>query len=348
MVKKKSCCCIALLLFLTLCGFLSAAQTRDTVTIVAVGDIQLGTIYPDTSYLPSEAVLKDYFTEVKPYFGNADIVFCNMEGVFADSLVEECKSFCFGMPSRYVRYYKDAGFNLISVGNNHSNDFRAYGRENTAKILNENRLHWAGYQTKPKAVFTKGGVRYGFCAFSPNTSIMNLHNYTQMQAIVRELDSLCDIVIVSMHCGGEGAGYQHVTRKCDYYIEQNRGNAYEFAHLAIDAGADVVLGHGPHVTRGVEVYQGRLIVYSMGNFATYSQINISGKMGVAPIFRIKVDGNTGEFMGAQVIPTCQSKSGMGPHYDSKKQAIKIIKELSAADFKDNPPSISDEGFVSKP
>lgn len=342
MVKRLD---ILLSLVFLLC--LKPTFSQDTITIVAVGDIQYGSIFPDRSWLPNDTTAENFLSNVKPYFEDADILFCNMEGVFADSLVPECKKYCFGMPSSYVKYYKDAGFNLISVGNNHSNDFRTYGRDNTTKILNDNKIHWAGYQTKPYEMFMRKGVKYGFCAFSPNTSIMNLNDYETMQAIVHKLDSICDVVIVSFHGGGEGTAYQHVTRKTDFYIEQDRGNVYEFAHLAIDAGADVVLGHGPHVTRGVEIYKGKFIAYSMGNFATYSQINIDGRLGIAPIFRIKVDSKTGDFIEAKITPTKQTKPNTGPYYDEDKTAIKIIKELSKADFHDNPPAISDDGIVSR-
>lgn len=332
----------AILLLLLLPGALLA---QDTITIVAVGDVMLGSIFPKRSDLADEETATHFFDEVKPYF-DGDIVFCNMEGVLADSLVKECKMFCFGMPSDYIKYFVNAGFNLISVGNNHSNDFRQYGRDNTTKVLNDNRLNWSGYQTKPTATFVINGVRYGFCAFSPNTAIVPLHDYANMKKLVGQLRETCDIVIVSMHCGGEGTNYQHVTRKDDYYIEQNRGNAYEFAHLAIDAGADVVLGHGPHVTRGVEVYKGKFIAYSMGNFATYSQIKIEGKLGIAPIFRIRIT-KEGDFIDAQVISTYQSNPNTGPHIDEKRQALLLIKSLSATDFYDNPPTITDDGWITK-
>ena len=336
---------LVILLFLVTLFCLKPLLSQDTITIVAVGDIQYGSIFPDTTWLPDKETAEHFLDGVKPYFTGADLLFCNMEGVFADSLVPECKKYCFGMPSSYVNHYKDAGFNLVSVGNNHSNDFRAYGRENTTKILNDNRIHWAGYQTKPYEMFMRNGIKYGFCAFSPNTSIMNLNDYETMQQIVQKLDSLCDVVIVSFHGGGEGTAYQHVTRNKDYYIEQDRGNVYEFAHLAVDAGADVVLGHGPHVTRGVEVYNNKFVAYSMGNFATYSQINIDGRLGIAPIFRIKVNAQTGDFIEARIIPTKQSKPNTGPYYDEDKEAIKIIKELSKKDFYDNPPIISNDGIV---
>ena len=330
---------------LTLCcnfSFSQQASRKDTITIVAVGDVMFGSIFPNRSYLPPNENYKGLLDEVKPYF-NGDIVFCNMEGVLADTLIPECKQYCFGMPSTYVNAYKDAGFNLISVGNNHANDFRAYGRSNTAKILTDNKLNWAGYETKPSCTFTINGVKYGFCAFAPNTAIANLHNKQLVENTIKSLRQNCDIVIVSMHCGGEGPQYRHLTRADDYFIEQNRGNAYKFAHDAIDNGADIVLGHGPHVTRAIEIYKGKFIAYSMGNFFTYSNINISNEMGLAPIFRFKVNPNTGDFISGEIISTYQIKPNKGPHIDPDKRVLKIIQELTSADIYDNKPTINNDG-----
>ena len=329
-------------------GYFSAfAQHDEAITVVAVGDVMFGSIFPDRSYLPPKENYAGLLDEVKPYF-NGDIVFCNMEGVLADTLVPECKPYCFGMPSNYVNAYKEAGFNLISVGNNHANDFRAYGRSNTAKILTDNNLNWAGYETKPYCTFTKNDVKYGFCAFSPNTAIANLHDKQLVANTIKTLRQTCDIVIVSMHCGGEGPKYRHLTREDDYYIEQNRGNAYQFAHDAIDNGADIVLGHGPHVTRAIEIYKGKFIAYSMGNFFTYSNINISDEMGHAPIFRIKVNAKTGNFISGEIISTYQTKPNKGPHIDTQKRVLKVIQELTASDIYDNAPKISSEGIILPP
>ncbi len=319
---------------------------HDTITVVAVGDIMYGSIFPDRSYLPPSENYHGFLDEVKPYF-NGDIVFCNMEGVLADTLDPECKPFCFGMPSVFANGYKDAGFNLISVGNNHANDFRQYGRENTAKNLDKMGFNWAGYATKPSCTFTKNGVKYGFCAFSPNTAIAYLHDKQLVANTIKTLRKTCDIVIVSMHCGGEGKKYRHLTRADDYYIEQNRGNAYQFAHDAIDNGADIVLGHGPHVTRAIEIYKGKFIAYSMGNFFTYNTININDEMGLAPIFRIRVNASNGNFIDGEIISTYQTKPNRGPHIDPQKRVLKIIQELTAADIYDNLPKISNSGKITK-
>jgi len=98
----------------------------------------------------------------------------------------------------------------------------------------------------------------------------------------------------------------------------------------IDAGADVLLGHGPHITRAVEIYKGRFIAYSMGNFCTYDRVNISGENGLAPIFKIYTD-RTGKFLKAQIYPTYQEK--FNPvRIDPQKRVIKVIQELTKTDF----------------
>lgn len=320
---------------------------NDTISIVAVGDLMFGSIFPDQSYLPPQGRCTGILDEVKPHF-RGDVVFCNMEGVLADSLVEECKPFCFGMPSSFIDCYMDAGFNLISVGNNHANDFRQYGRDNTTEILTKNGINWAGFASKPSCTFTINGVKYGFCAFAPNTAIADLHNKALVARTIKALKSTCDIVIVSMHCGGEGVKYRHLTREDDYYIEQNRGNAYQFAHDAIDYGADIVLGHGPHVTRAIEIYKDKFIAYSMGNFCTFHPIKIGGELGLAPIFKLKVDANTGNFITGKIISTYQIAERKGPHIDPQKRVLKVIQELTKEDIYDNPPRITDDGTILPP
>ena len=118
--------------------------------------------------------------------------------------------------------------------------------------------------------------------------------------IIKELDKLCDIIIVSFHGGAEGQKYENVTRKQETYYGENRGNVYKFAHNAIDAGADIIFGHGPHVTRAIDLYKDRFIIYSLGNFCTYGRFNISGVYGISPIIELTVDNN-GRFLNAEFL-----------------------------------------------
>lgn len=329
----------------------SIAQKPSTVTVVAVGDVMLGSILPNRSYLPPAGEEKHLFDDVKPYF-DGDVVFCNIEGTFTDNTLgaKRCNNpsqcYTFGMPTSFAKVFRDAGFNLASVANNHSGDFAEYGKRNARRLLDSLGINWAGFVDKPTAEFEVNGVKYGFCAFAPNSGTVSINDLDGAKALVRKLKETCDIVIVSFHGGAEGRSYQHVPRTEEHCFGENRGNVYRFAHSLIDEGADIVLGHGPHVTRAVEIYKNKFIAYSMGNFATYSNVSITAESGLAPIFRVKMDGTTGDFVSAEIVPTYQVK-GKGPLIDPQKRVIKVIKNLTAADFKDNLPNISDEGKITK-
>jgi len=327
------------------------AQT-DTITIVAVGDIMMGTIYPDGKHLPPNKDCTPQLKELIPILKSGDITFGNLEGVLTDSnsSAKKCNNpdicYTFGMPTHFVNCLSDAGFNLLSIANNHVGDFGEQGRKSTVETLKKSGIRFAGLiDYCPTDIFTINGVKYGFCAFAPNMGTVNLKDIPAAEKIVRELAKTCDIVIVSFHGGGEGRGHRNVTRKTEFYLGEDRGNVYEFAHKMIDAGADVVLGHGPHITRAIEIYKGRFIAYSMGNFCTYDRINITGENGLAPIFKIYTD-KTGKFLKAKIFPTYQIK--FEPvRLDPQKRVIKVIQELTKADFPEmnSVIIITDEGDI---
>lgn len=325
-------------------------STNDTLVIVGVGDVMLGTIIPSREFLPSGEDCSKEFQNVKHIFQQADVAFCNLEGVFTDTPNghKPCNNdncWTFGMPTKFAACLVEAGFDLISNANNHCKDFGEAGKQNTAKTLDAAGLHYAGFLTKPYTIYIKDSIRYGFCAFSPESGNCDIRNYAAAEAIVRHLDSVCDVVIVSFHSGAEGADHQHVTRQDEMFMGYNRGNVYKFAHLMIDAGADVIFGHGPHVTRGVEVYKHRFVAYSMGNFCTYSRISIAGVCGLAPIMQVSTD-RKGTFLKAQIYSTYQLKY-QPPLLDTDKRVLKVIQNLTATDFPEVKIHISDEGMVTE-
>jgi hypothetical protein len=111
----------------------------------------------------------------------------------------------------------------------------------------------------------------------------------------------------------------------------------------IDAGADIVFGHGPHVTRAIEVYQDRFISYSLGNFCTYRGISVSGVNGLSPIIKVYTDP-AGRFYKGLIIPTYQSY-GTGVRVDPQNQVIKIIQELTKKDFPESKIQIAENGLI---
>jgi poly-gamma-glutamate capsule biosynthesis protein CapA/YwtB (metallophosphatase superfamily) len=202
----------------------------------------------------------------------------------------------------------------------------------------------AGQLTQKYVIRTQDSLRYGLIAFAPNSGCVDINDLEEARKLVAHLDSLCDIVIVSFHGGAEGAAYQHVPRKQEIFYGENRGDVYMFSHALIDAGADVVFGHGPHVTRAIEVYNDRFIAYSMGNFCTYRGISISSVNGIAPIVKLQTD-RSGKFLQGALIPTYQTYEA-GVQIDPQRQVIKKIQELTKKDFPESKIQIAENGFIS--
>ncbi len=320
----------------------------DTVTIAAVGDIMIGTNFPNTSYLPREsgAYLWDH---VRPILQNADITFGNLEGTILDDGGEqkECNNpklcYLFRSPEYLAGNLRENGFDLMSVANNHANDFGETGRLNTQRVLDSLGIVHAGSIDQPYAIVKIGQVKIGFCAFAPNRGTVSIHQYENIRSTMQLLDSLTDIVIASFHAGAEGSKHQHITRKREYYYGEDRGNVYELSHMMIDNGADVVLGHGPHIVRAIEVYKERIIAYSLGNFLTYGRFNLRGLAGEAPLLEVQTDAS-GRFLSGRIHAFRQSYS-LGPRNDSNLSSIKTIQRLSLEDFPENPVTIDDDGSI---
>jgi hypothetical protein len=324
------------------------STTTDTIRIIGVGDIMLGTNYPNKSYLPPEDG-KDILLPVKPYISKADVAFGNLEGGFltGEGTVKKCSNpdicYAFKMPDHYVNYLTDAGFDVVSIANNHVRDFGTEGTTNTIKVLNEAGLSYAGLEAYPFTVFEKNGITYGFAAFAPNTGTVKINDYDSARSIVSHLDSVCDIVIVSFHGGAEGPGYTHITRKQESFIGEDRGNPYEFARVVIDAGADIVFGHGPHVTRAIDIYKDRFIAYSLGNFATYGRFSLGFPNGFAPIVEVAVNSK-GEFINGQIYSIKQPGRG-GPVIDEENTALKEITKLTKSDIPECGLTINADGSI---
>lgn len=338
-------------IFLLATLHLSAAG-GDTIKVVAVGDIMMGTIFPDGKHLPPNKDCSPQLSEVKSVLRTGDIVFGNLEGVLTDSKVgaKRCNNskycYTFGMPTAFASCLTDAGFNLLSIANNHVGDFGDQGRKSTVETLKKNNIHFAGLVDYcPTTTFTIDGVKYGFVAFAPNRGTVSIKDVPAAQAIVKQLAAESDIVIVSFHGGAEGAKYQRTPRTTENFIGENRGNVYDFAHKMIDAGADVILGHGPHVTRAVEVYKDRFITYSMGNFCTYDRVNIAGVNGLAPIFKLYID-KQGKFLKGELVSTYQEKF-QPVRIDEQKRVLKVVQNLTNTDFPEmkNVINIGDDGLI---
>lgn len=320
---------------------------KDTLTIIGVGDIMMGTSYPEDKLPPNDGAFQ--MRDVEPVLRNADVTFGNLEGTLLDAggTPKTCKDpkvcYVFRTPTRYIKNLISAGFDMMSLANNHAGDFGDAGRTSSMKTLEAGGILHAGQMQQKTVIFEKDSIKYGLLAVSPNGNCVQLNDHAAAIALVKHLDSLVDIIIVSFHGGAEGAQYQNIPRKNELFHGENRGDVYKFSRLMIDAGADIIFGHGPHVTRAVDVYKDRFIAFSMGNFCTYRGISVTGVNGLAPIMKVYTD-RTGKLFKAEITPTYQSY-GTGVKIDPQKQVIKKIQELTKKDLPESKVRIDDNGLI---
>ena len=337
-------------LILTCINCFTIAQSIDTYKVIGVGDMMLGTNYPSDTYVPPKGtrLLKN----VEDILKSADVTFGNLEGTVLNSggNVKKCSDpslcYAFRQPEYLIDQLKDAGFDLLSIANNHVGDFGSSGRTNTVNVLNKKGFCFAGLESIPWDTVTINNLKVGLCAFAPNNGTVKITNQDNANRIVALLDSFCDIVIVSFHGGAEGASKTHVTKKTEYFYGENRGNVYQFSHQVIDHGADIVFGHGPHVSRAMEVYKDRLICYSLGNFCTYKRFNLKGVNGIAPIVEVNVN-KEGEFISGNIVSIKQIGEGI-PMIDPDQRVLTEIKKLIDSDFSDSKIIFSGSTFTHKP
>ena len=320
------------------------AKLQPNVKIVATGDLMLGTRFPDESYLPDISGFDLFGEGVKKILASGDVTFGNLEGTISGREgIPKKKKYVFAMPDEAANWLQDAGYNLLSLANNHSGDLGETGYSNTKNILNSAGINFAGYKENPTTEFERSGIKFGFLAVSPNYGVAYLHDTEWIKEQVEKLASRNDIVIISMHIGAEGAKHQHITRKTEKFLGENRGDPYHFARDVIDAGADLVLGHGPHVTRAIDLYKRRFIAYSLGNFCTISRMNLSGVNGIAPILQLELTHN-GEFVLGKIYSTKQS-ARTGVRMDDENQVLQKIIELTKEDIPETSLTITENGLI---
>jgi poly-gamma-glutamate capsule biosynthesis protein CapA/YwtB (metallophosphatase superfamily) len=324
------------------------AHAGEAITIAAVGDIMMGSDYPEAKLPPRDG--EGIFEAVKQAFSGQDIVFGNLEGPLLEGgRSTKCEKlsrcFAFRTPTRYVRYLREAEFTTVSVANNHASDFGDEGRESTLRTLASAGIQAAG--GKAVARFTIKGKKIALAGFSystPSRYSFSLLDIPEAVRIVRDLKKENDLVIVSFHGGAEGETAQHLTGKAEVFMGEERGDEMSFAHAVVDAGADLVIGHGPHVLRALQVYRGKLIVYSLGNFLGYERFNINGPSGRSIVLQARLDAETGDFLGGTLVPVRLVNEGI-PEPDLERQAVDLIKSLTRQDVPRSGIVISDDGTI---
>jgi hypothetical protein len=297
------------------------------VRLAAVGDIMLGT----ENLLPPDGA-RGFFTEAAPYLKGRDVVFGNLEGPLTDrgapsKDTSTGRSFCFRSPPSYGRLLKEAGFSVVSLANNHANDYGPEGREQTVEVLESLGILHTGAPGQI-AWARRDGPPLAFIGLAPNAGCQDINDIPGAVALVKRALAKDPkaLVVVSMHGGAEGSGETDLPMGPELFMGENRGDLRRLSHALIDAGAAMVIGHGPHVPRGAEVYKDRLIAYSLGNFATAAGINVKGNLGLAPLLLAELD-RSGRVLAYEFI-SFRQKMNQGPRLDASGEAAKLIEAMS--------------------
>jgi capsule synthesis protein PGA_cap len=311
------------------------SSPSDEIIVTAVGDVMLGTAFPDESTLPLNDGA-DLLTEVTPFLKRGDVVYGNLEGPMIDGGDSpKCRGkkigtcFAFRVPTHYGKYLQDAGFTAMGLANNHAMDFGLEGRASSRQVLDAMQIAHTG-EVGDIARLTVKGRKVAIIAFATYPGAYNFLDLEDSLQAIRSLKAESDLVIVGFHGGAEGATHQHVLEGDETFLGEDRGDLRRFTHAAIDAGADLLLGSGPHVVRAMEIYKGKLIAYSLGNFATYGPFNLNAENGLTLVLEAHLAAD-GTFLRGKAYPVKQEKPG-GPKLDPDKKIWPVLRGLSNVDF----------------
>jgi hypothetical protein len=236
--------------------------------------------------------------------------------------------FAFQAPLAHAEQFRRAGFGVVNQANNHSMDYGESGRAQTLAALRGAGVRQTGLPDEITTVQVKK-AKVAFVGFAPYSFDADLLDIPAAQALIRRARRRARVVVVLIHAGAEGADRDHTPYGTEHFLGEDRGDPRAFAHAAIDAGASLVLGSGPHVIRGVERYRGHPIAYSLGNFVGYHTLGGGGLLSESGIFRVTLS-DQGALLAARWI-SVHLYDGL-PHPERSNAAARLVAGLSRQDF----------------
>jgi poly-gamma-glutamate capsule biosynthesis protein CapA/YwtB (metallophosphatase superfamily) len=308
-----------------------AAKGTATFSLTWVGDMTFGTL----NELPHDGT-GSLIAATKPYL-RSDLTVGNLESALGDLAMSKCSPhekncYQFEAPTYTAEDLKRDGFSAVNVANNHTLDAGSAGEASTDRALRAAALQYAG---RPGQItyLTRNGIKIALLGFAPWSYDADALDIPAADALVREAKQHAQVVIVMEHLGGEGDDYRHVKPGEEYFLGQDRGNSIAFTHGVIDAGADLVMGSGPHVLRGFQWYHGHLIAYSLGNFSGYNTFGLDSYTSVSAILHVSLSAR-GKFVKGSITPLRLVSPGV-PQRDPDRTAISYVNSLSQEDFSGN-------------
>jgi hypothetical protein len=342
-----------------------SAGARKPLRLCAGGDVTLGTNL-DTAWvhtatarlgrrvpaLPDPAGL---VAPLRPLLEDADVVLLNVEGAIGEGRPGRRKCapgstacFAFRSPVSAAEALRGVapGAEVIgNLANNHARDAGDSGLGATVRHLEAAGVAVTGRDTLATVVVTPEGDTVAFLGFSQWAG-PSAQDLAAVRRHVRRAAARWDRVVVTVHMGAEGSRAVRTFDRTETFLGENRGNPVAFAHAAVDAGADVVFGHGPHVLRAAEWYGDGLIFYSLGNLLTYGPFSMGEPLNRGALACVDMDVD-GMVLAAELRPTRQRPPGL-VSTDSAARALELADRLAVQDFPVTGARVDADGAVLRP
>ncbi|HEX2207557.1 MAG TPA: CapA family protein [Longimicrobium sp.] len=331
----------------------SPAAQEDTaagVRVCAGGDVTLGTNL-DTAWVhtararlgrrvPALPSPDSLLAPLRPLLADADVVLLNVEAAIGEGRINRRKcapgsTLCFAFRSPVeaagaIRRVAPESAQVIgNVANNHARDDGDIGRRNTVRHLEAAGVSVTGLDTIATRVITERGDTVAFLGFAQWTG-PDPRNLGAVRRHVRRAAGAYARVVVTMHMGAEGRGRQNTPNARESFAGEDRGNVVAFARAAVESGADLVIGHGPHVMRAAEWRDGKLVWYSLGNLVTYGPFTMREPLNRGGIACTVLDRD-GAILSAQLRSTVQRAPGL-VSVDATHRAAALADSLGRIDF----------------
>lgn len=291
-------------------------NSKTSVSFLAVGDIMLSRNVAAAIKKANDPLLP--FSKMAGILKSADFSFGNLESPFSGSdYFNSSGSMVFNAPRNNIKGLVDNKFKVLSLANNHALDQGLKGLEYTSKYLGDNNIQHVGAgknleEALQPAIIDANGIKTCFIGASyasindngktRNDYVARIEDTEKLKTQISNAKSTCDFVIVSLHAGTE-------------YTRKPNQAQIDFAHRAIDAGADMVIGSHPHWIQTMEKYNGKYIFYSLGNFIFDQMWSTDTREGLAIKMTISKQGNCHPALDAGSINQ-KIDSGYPPSADS--------------------------------
>jgi hypothetical protein len=311
-------------------GAAAPQRPGQTFTLAWGGDLT-----PGSDYGLPPAAGRGMLAAIADRLRSADIATVNLEGTLGLGGPAKCAKgasatcYAFQAPAANAVALSDPGIDVVNLANNHAFDYGAIGARLTLDALRRHGIRSTGgpgqiaYVDLPRA-------RVAFLGFAAYPWAAPIRSLPTVRALVADAARHANVVVVFLHAGAEGASRTHTPDHDEEAFGERRGNPRAFAHAAVDAGADLVLGSGPHVLRGMELYRERLIAYSLGNLAGYENFSLRGRSALSGLLRVRVTPQ-GAF-GAGLFTSLRLRGPGLPSLDPANASATLVTTLSRQDF----------------